>query len=149
MQSEGINVALGTDGSASNNDLDMLGEMRTAALLAKAVSNNAEALSAHKALEMATMNGAKALGINHLVGTIEAGKRADLCAIAMSDLALQPIYHPISQLVYCNNSHNVSHVWVNGQALLAERKLQTLDEQEVIASALRWGKAISTGANND
>jgi len=149
LQSSGINVALGTDGSASNNDLDMLGEMRTAAMLAKAVSKNAEALSAHKALEMATMNGAKALGISHLVGSLEVGKQADLCAIAMSDLALQPIYHPISQLVYCNNSHNVSHVWVNGKALLADRALQTLDEQEVTASAVRWGETISAGANND
>ncbi|HEY9148602.1 MAG TPA: TRZ/ATZ family hydrolase, partial [Gammaproteobacteria bacterium] len=107
----GINVALGTDGAASNNDLDMFGEMRTAALLAKGVAGDASALPAHKALEMATINGARALGLEATCGSLTAGKAADVVAVNMDDLETQPLYHAISQLVYATGRDKVTDVW--------------------------------------
>lgn len=138
----GINVALGTDGAASNNDLDLLSELKTAALLAKGVSGRAEALDAHAALRMATLNGAKALGLDDKAGSLEAGKAADITAIELSDLAAQPVYHPVSQLVYTNSGHRVSHVWVGGRALLLSRQLQTLNERELVGKARWWRQQI-------
>src|SRR5690606_2036734 len=134
----GINVALGTDGAASNNDLDMFGEMKMAALLAKTVGNNAAALDAHAALRMATLNGAKALGIDKLVGSLEVGKRADIVAVALSDLELQPVYHPESHLVYASVGHRVTHVWVDGECLLENRELKTVDEQRLTTNVQSW-----------
>lgn len=139
---EGINVALGTDGAASNNDLDLLSEMKTAALLAKAVAGRADALDAHSALRMATLNGARALGLEEQIGSLEVGKAADITAIELSDLPSQPVYHPVSQLVYANSGHKVSHVWVAGKALLLSRQLQTLNERELIGKARWWAKQI-------
>ncbi|WP_286804692.1 MULTISPECIES: TRZ/ATZ family hydrolase [unclassified Marinimicrobium] len=139
---EGINVALGTDGAASNNDLDLLSEMKTAALLAKAVAGRADALDAHSALRMATLNGARALGLDEHIGSLEVGKSADITAIELSDLPSQPVYHPVSQLVYTNCGHKVSHVWVAGKALLLSRQLQTLNERELIGKARWWAKQI-------
>lgn len=138
----GVNVALGTDGAASNNDLDLLGEMKTAALLGKAVAGNAAAISAHTALRMATLNGAKAMGIEDQVGSLEVGKAADITAIDMSELEAQPIYDPVSQLVYTNSAHRVSHVWVGGKALMLSRQLQTLNERELLAKARWWRQQI-------
>lgn len=139
---EGINVALGTDGAASNNDLDLLSEMKTAALLAKAVAGRADALDAHSALRMATLSGARALGLEEQIGSLEVGKAADITAIELSDLPSQPVYHPVSQLVYTNSGHKVSHVWVAGKALLLSRQLQTLNERELIGKARWWTKQI-------
>ena len=110
----GINIGLGTDGAASNNRLDMFTEMRLAALLAKGQSGDATAISAHQALEMATINGAKALGMDDKIGSIEIGKLADLTAVRMNDLTMQPCFDPISHLVYVAGREQVSHVWVNG-----------------------------------
>jgi 5-methylthioadenosine/S-adenosylhomocysteine deaminase len=110
----GINIGLGTDGAASNNRLDMFAEMRLAALLAKAQSGDASAISAHQALEMATVNGAKALGMDDKIGSIEIGKLADLCAVKMSDINMQPCFDPVSHLVYVAGREQISHVWVNG-----------------------------------
>ena len=110
----GINIGLGTDGAASNNRLDMFTEMRLAALLAKGQSGNATAISAHQALEMATINGAKALGMDDKIGSIEIGKLADLTAVRMDDLTMQPCFDPISHLVYVVGREQVSHVWVSG-----------------------------------
>lgn len=138
----GINVALGTDGAASNNDLDMLGELKTAALLAKAVSNNPSALDAHSALRMATLNGARALGIDDQVGSLEIGKQADIAAIDLGDLDLQPIYNPISQLVYSNAGQRVSHLWVNGKCLMRERELLTVNERELHGKVRQWQEKI-------
>jgi len=111
---DGVNIGLGTDGAASNNRLDMFAEIRLAALLAKGQSGDATAISAHQALEMATINGAKALGLEDVVGSIEAGKFADLTAVKMSDIGMQPCYDPVSHLVYVAGREQVSHVWVNG-----------------------------------
>ena len=126
----GINIALGTDGAASNNDLDMLGEMRTAALLGKAVSGDASALPAHTVLRMATLNGASALGIGHETGSLTAGKWADITAVRMDSLEAQPVYDPVSHLVYACGREQVSDVWVAGQHLLKERRQLILVPRE-------------------
>ena len=139
----GVNVAVGTDGAASNNDLDLLGETRTAALLAKAVAGSATALDAHRALRMATLNGARALGIESDTGSIEIGKAADLVAFDLSGLAQQPVYDPVSQLIYATGRDCVKHVWVAGKQLLEDRHLTRLDEQQLCATARAWGERIS------
>ncbi|WP_278398851.1 TRZ/ATZ family hydrolase [Stutzerimonas kunmingensis] len=140
----GINVAVGTDGAASNNDLDLLGETRTAALLAKAVAGSATALDAHRALRMATLNGARALGIDEHTGSLEIGKFADLVALDLSGLAQQPVYDPVSQLIYSTSRDAVRHVWVGGKQLLESGRLTRMEEQQVIANARQWGERISS-----
>ena len=140
----GVNVAVGTDGAASNNDLDLLGETRTAALLAKAVAGSATALDAHRALRMATLNGARALGIESDTGSIEIGKAADLVAFDLSGLAQQPVYDPVSQLIYATGRDCVKHLWVGGKQLLDDRRLTRLDEQQLCATARAWGERISS-----
>lgn len=110
-----INVGLGTDGAASNNRLDMFTEMRLAALLAKGESSDATAVPAHTAIEMATINGAKALGLGDKVGSIEVGKLADLTAVCFSDIEMQPYFDPVSHLVYVAGREHVTHTWVNGE----------------------------------
>jgi 5-methylthioadenosine/S-adenosylhomocysteine deaminase len=139
----GVNVALGTDGAASNNDLDMFGEMRTAALLAKAVSGDASAVPACTALRMATLNGAQALGIADQTGSLTVGKWADICAVRLDDPEATPLYNPLSQLVYASGRHQVSDVWVAGEHLLKERVLTSLDEADILARARRWHARIS------
>ena len=139
----GINVAIGTDSAASNNDLDLFGELKTAALLAKAVANDASVLDAHAALRMATINGAKALGWDDQIGSLEAGKSADMIAVEISSLSQKPLYNPASQLVYCNAGSQVTHSWVAGKALLRERSLVTLDEENLIRRADAWRNQIS------
>jgi 5-methylthioadenosine/S-adenosylhomocysteine deaminase len=134
----GVNVALGTDGAASNNDLDMFSEMRTAALLAKTVANDASAIPAALALRMATLNGAKALGIDSVTGSLVAGKAADVTVVNLGDLETQPVYHPISQLVYATGRDKVTDVWVAGKHLLKDRVLTTIDERAVVAKAREW-----------
>ncbi|WP_122603646.1 TRZ/ATZ family hydrolase [Pseudomonas atacamensis] len=139
----GVNVAVGTDGAASNNDLDLLGETRTAALLAKAVAGSATALDAHRALRMATLNGARALGIEAQVGSLEIGKAADIVAFDLSGLAQQPVYDPVSQLIYATGRDCVKHLWVAGKQLLDDRRLTRMDEQQLGATARHWGQRIS------
>ncbi|MCQ4272778.1 TRZ/ATZ family hydrolase [Pseudomonas kuykendallii] len=134
----GVNVAIGTDGAASNNDLDLLGETRTAALLAKAVAGSATALNAHNALRMATLNGARALGMGDETGSLEIGKSADLVAFDLSGLAQQPLYDPVSQLIYASGRDCVRHVWVAGEQLLDDRRLLRQDEAQLLASAHTW-----------
>ena len=139
----GINVALGTDGAASNNDLDMFGEMRTAALLGKAVSKDATAISATVALQMATINGAKALGLDKVCGSLRIGKAADVIAIDLSYLETQPLYCPVSQIVYAASRQQVSDVWVAGQRLLKQRQLMTINKAELLVKVALWQKKLA------
>jgi 5-methylthioadenosine/S-adenosylhomocysteine deaminase len=141
----GVNVALGTDGAASNNDLDMLGELHTAALLAKAVAGDATALPAHQALAMATLNGARALGLDAETGSLTAGKAADITAIDLGALASQPVYDPVSQIVYTATRDQVTDVWVAGRQLLKDRQLTSLDEEAIRRRAQEWRGRISGG----
>ncbi len=138
----GVNVAIGTDGCASNNDLDMFGEMRTAALLAKAVADDASAFDAASALRAATLGSAKAMGFDHLVGSIEAGKQADLACVDLSALETQPLHHVLSQLVYATGRHQVSDVWIAGKAKLRDRTLVDMDIDALIANARQWRERI-------
>ena len=139
----GVNVALGTDGAASNNDLDMLDELRAAALLAKVVANDATAVPAHTALRMATLNGARALGLEERTGSLEPGKAADVVAIGLSAISSQPVYDPLSQVVYTAGRDQVTDVWVAGQRLLKERQLTTLDETTILQRAGEWRDRIA------
>ena len=140
----GVNVALGTDGPASNNDLDILGEMKTAALLAKGVAGDARAVPAATALRMATLNGARALGLDQEIGSLEIGKSADIVALNLSDIETQPLFDPISDIVYAASRHQVSDVWVAGRRLLNKRELTTLDRDDIIARALAWRERLNS-----
>lgn len=139
----GVNVAIGTDGAASNNDLDLLGETRTAALLAKAVAGSATALDAHRALRLATLNGARALGMEADTGSLELGKAADMIAVDLSGLAQQPVYDPVSQLIYATGRDRVRYLWVDGKPLLEDGRLTRQDEDRLIATARQWGQRIA------
>lgn len=138
----GVNVALGTDGAASNNDLDLFSEMRTAALLAKAVAGDATACPATSALRMATINGAKALGLDNLIGSIETGKQADLIAVDLAALETQPLYNVVSQLVYATGRHQVTHSWVAGAALMVDCELTTLNSGHLQQVTAEWAARI-------
>jgi len=143
LQQRGINVCLGTDGAASNNDHDMFAEMKSAALLAKGYSGNASACDAKQTVKMATLNGAKALGLGDLIGSVEVGKQADLIAVDLSRLNTQPVYDPIAQLVYAVNSQQVSHVWIGGICQMSDYRLLNLDEDAIIANAKSWADKVS------
>ncbi len=136
----GVTVALGTDGAASNNDLDMFGELQTAALLCKGVSQCATALPAPQALAMATINGAKAFGLDKEIGSLEAGKAADIIAVDLSSYLTQPVYNPMSHLTYAVNRQQVSDVWVAGKQLLSNGEFTQMDPAAIIAKAQYWAK---------
>jgi 5-methylthioadenosine/S-adenosylhomocysteine deaminase len=138
----GVNVAIGTDGAASNNDLDLFGELKTAALLAKAVAGDAETLPAAQALQMATLNGAKALSLDDRIGSLVAGKQADFIAIDLDALNTQPVYNVLSHLAYAVNSRQVSDVFVAGKRLLSSGVLTTLDADALHAKAADWANTI-------
>ncbi len=142
----GVNVALGTDGAASNNDLDLLGELRTAALLAKGFSGDPEALDAWQAIDLLTLNGARALGRETELGTLEIGKLADLCAIDLAFPQTQPVHHVPSQVVYSAASSQVSDVWVAGRRLLSSGRLTTLDLDDILANAEAWNQRMTEAA---
>ncbi len=142
----GINVALGTDGAASNNDLNLFGEMRTAALLAKGVSGNASALPASAVLRMATINGARALGLGEETGSLEPGKAADITAVDLGDPETQPVYHPVSQLVYATGRDKVSDVWIGGRQLLRDKQLTSMNLEEILPRATVWQARIANNA---
>lgn len=141
----GVNVALGTDSAASNDDLDMLGEMRTGALLAKGVAGSARAVPAAQALRMATLNGAQALGLDHQIGSLVPGKSADMVAINLQTIETEPLYHPISQLVYAAGRRQVSDVWIAGRQVLKQGALVTLDEERLLRRAAEWRERIRNG----
>ena len=138
----GVNVALGTDGAASNNDLDMVQEMRTASLVAKAVARDATAVPAHRAIAMATIAGARALGKEDAIGSLVPGKAADMIAVDLGAIESQPVYDAASQVVYSASRRQVSDVWVAGRALLRDGALLTVDENRVLERAKHWRRRI-------
>lgn len=142
-----INVALGTDGCASNNDLDMISEMRSAALIGKIAADDAEAISAQSALEMATINAANALSLGKEIGSLEPGKYADVTAVDMNVLNVMPCFDPLSQLVYSSVASQVSHVWCNGKLLMKNRELQTIDEAFLRSTVMQRQQEVITQKN--
>ena len=136
-------MALGTDGAASNNVLDMFSEMRTAALLAKATASDASAITASEALHMATLGGAQALGLERSTGSIETGKMADLACVDLSNLNSQPVYDVISQLVYAVRSDQVADVWVGGRHQLDNGEFAHIDTDGLIARCNEWRERIA------
>lgn len=139
----GITVGLGTDGCASNDDLDMFGEMRTAALLAKGLANSARSLPAARVLAMATLGGARALGLDHVIGSLVPGKSADMVAVDLRALETWPVYDPLAQLIYSAGRWQVSDVWVAGRQVLKDRVLTALDEAELLDRAGAWRARIA------
>ncbi|HKK55837.1 TRZ/ATZ family hydrolase [Marinobacter sp.] len=142
LRDAGVNVAIGTDGAASNNDLDLLGELSTAAMLAKAVAGDASALSAHEALAMATIAGARAIGRESELGSLEAGKLADLIAVDLSDPFLQPVYDPASHLVYSRHGRQVSHSWIGGVPQVQDGELTRIDVPDLMLRVQSWSDRI-------
>ena len=142
LYNAGVNVCIGTDGTASNNDLDMIGEMRTAAILAKGVANDSTALNAHTTLKMATLNAAKALGLNDSIGSLKKGKQADIVAINLDQLETIPLYEPLEQIIYAGNRQQVSDVWIAGKQVLKNRELTTLEYPRLMEKAKEWEKKI-------
>jgi 5-methylthioadenosine/S-adenosylhomocysteine deaminase len=138
MLARGMNVGIGTDGAASNNRLDLWEEMRLAALLAKGASGNPEVVPEHQALRMATLNGARALGLEACIGSLEIGKQADIVAVDLSGAATQPCYDIVSQLVYSAGRSEVSDVWVAGRQVVADRQCLSVDEKDVLNRARLW-----------
>ena len=148
MQRAGINVALGTDGAASNNTLDLLAEMRTAALLGKVAADDASAIPAARALTMATLDGARSLGLDDSIGSIECGKWADLCCIDLQQLHSQPLYDPVSQIVYTASAAQVSDVWVAGRHLVDAGELTGVDVDDLLGRTAEWQQRIASGMEN-
>ena len=140
----GVNVCLGTDSTASNNDLDMIVEMRTAALLAKGVSHDSTCLDAHTTLQIATINGAKALGLDETIGSLKKGKQADIVAINLDQLETAPLYEAVSQIVYSANRQQVSDVWISGKQLLKSRELTTMEYTKLMDKAKSWEVKIKS-----
>jgi len=147
LLSAGVNVALGTDSSSSNNNLDMFGEMQTAALLAKVGSMDATALPAEQALQMATINGARALGIDEITGSLEVGKFADIVAVNFDTIETVPVYDPISHLVYCSSREQVTDVWIAGKQRLTDRVLNTIDETRLKQNCIKLSETINSNFN--
>ena len=144
LKAAGINVALGTDGAASNNDLDMFGEARTAALLGKGVAGDAAALPAPQVLSMATLGGARALGLDSEIGSLVPGKAADIIAVDLATPETEPIYHGISQLIYSTARQQVTDVWVAGQRRIAERHAVGIDSDAILTAARAWASKIKS-----
>ncbi len=134
----GVNVCVGTDSAASNNNLDMIEELRTAALLAKGTALDPTTVDAHTALELATINGARMLGMADEIGSLEPGKAADLVAIDMAAINFQPMHDPVSQVVYASSGHQVSDVWISGKRLLDEGQFTQLDEVALRQRVQAW-----------
>tara|TARA_R110001592_G_scaffold126336_1_gene337405 strand:- start:16840 stop:18180 length:1341 start_codon:yes stop_codon:yes gene_type:complete len=142
LLNSGVNVALGTDGAASNNDLNMFGEMQTAALLAKLDNQDAASVPAATALAMATINGAKALGLEDQIGSLETGKLADMIAVDLSQPETQPLYNPISQLVYACNGSQVNHSWIGGVQVMKQRQPTHIDLDALAVRIRAWRDRI-------
>ena len=143
MRKRGIRVGVGTDGAASNNRLDVFTGVLTAALVAKGARGDPSIVPAHVALEMATIEGARALGLEAQIGSIATGKAADLAAVALESIDTLPCFDVVSHLAYVAGREHVTHVWVDGRARVVDRQLQGLDEQELASRAGWWAKRLS------
>lgn len=132
MRDAGINIALGTDGPASNNNQDLIESMKIAACLHKVNKLDPAIITAQDVLEMATINGAKALGLEHEIGSLEVGKKADLIIVDMEKPHIAPVHDPVASLVYCANGGDVDTVIIDGNVVMEQRHIKTVDEQEVI-----------------
>jgi 5-methylthioadenosine/S-adenosylhomocysteine deaminase len=144
LMAKGIPVGLGTDGAASNNRLDLFEEMRLAALLGKVVTGRPETLPAYQVLEMATLNGARALGWDSEIGSLVPGKAADMVAVDLSSISVSPVYDPLSHLAYVASRREVTHVWVAGRPVVSDGDLVTLDARELVARANHWRDRIQS-----
>jgi len=142
MLKQNLNISLGTDGSASNNRLDVMEEMRLAALLIKGSTQSPELLPAKEAIKMATINGAKALGLDSEIGSIEINKKADLVAINLNSIENQPVYNPLATLVYSSSRSDISYVWINGEIKLKDKNLVKIDEDRIIQLAKKWQRKL-------
>ena len=143
LLTSGVNVALGTDSSSSNNNLDMFGEMHMAALLAKISTMDATVAPAEQILQMATINGARALGMEEITGSLEVGKFADIVAVNFDTIETIPVYDPISHLVYCSSRDHVTDVWIAGKQRLTDKVLNTIDENRLKQDCIRISKEIN------
>ena len=139
----GINVALGTDSSSSNNNLDMFGEMHMTALLAKIGTMDATVAPAEQVLQMATINGARALGMEEITGSLEVGKFADIVAVNFDTIETIPVYDPVSHLVYCSSRDHVTDVWIAGKQRLTDKVLNTIDEDRLKQDCIKISKEIN------
>ncbi len=148
LQAAGINVGLGTDGAASNNDLDLIGELRTATLIGKAIAGDPTAMRAEQMLYMATLGGARTMGLENEIGSLEVGKSADVIAIDLSALPLQPVHNPLYSLIYNVHRDQVSDVWVAGQTLMRNRELLTIDEASLRQRVQRWQADVQNTLRN-
>jgi 5-methylthioadenosine/S-adenosylhomocysteine deaminase len=142
LLARGANVALGTDGAAGNNRLDLLGELQAAALLAKHAAADATVLPAHEALELATIRGAKAVGLESEIGSLTAGKAADIICIDLTGPGQIPVIDPVSSIVYTASRDNVSDVWIAGDHLVREHALTRLPLAEIEAATARWTEKV-------
>ncbi|MEM3859251.1 MAG: amidohydrolase family protein [Candidatus Micrarchaeaceae archaeon] len=144
LLAHGVTVGLGTDGAASNNDLDLLGEARTAALLAKVAAHDPSQAPVAKILELATLDGARVLGLEDRTGSLLPGKEADLCAVdLLGDPTRGPIYDPASHLVYSASGRDVTHVWVGGELVVEDRRLLTIDEEDLARRVDSWRSTLA------
>ena len=142
MMNEGVRLGLGTDGAASNNDLDMFEEMATAALLGKHSTGDPKATPAAKVLEMATLGGARAIGMEDRFGSLETGKRADVMIVGIDAFRMHPLFDPVSHLVYAAKGADVRHVIIDGRVVMRDRKVLTLDADAVVAEADRMRQQV-------
>lgn len=145
LRAAGVRVGLGTDGPASNNDLDLFGEMRSAALNAKGAARDPTALPAGEVLQMATREGARVLGLGGLIGAVEIGRRADLIVVDLDRPHLTPLYHPVSHLVYAADRSDVRHVIIDGRVVVEDRDIKTFDVGRVMAEVRRLAARVKTG----
>ena len=138
----GVALGLGTDGAASNNDLDMFEAMRMASLLQKLQTSDPRAVSAPTAIDLATIGGARAMGMERQIGSLETGKHADLIVVGMSAARQTPMYDPVSHLVYVTRGDDVQTTIVNGRVLMRNRKMLTLDEGAILRDAREWAEKV-------
>ncbi|KAF7516082.1 hypothetical protein PCG10_002481 [Penicillium crustosum] len=142
LQNVGVNIGLGTDGAPCNNTCDLLQEMKLAAIIHKGISQDPTVVPAESVLEMATINGAKALGLDNQIGSLEIGKKADFVAIDVRGIHTQPWFNPVSAVVYTTIGRDVDVVVVNGKVVVKNGELMTMDEKEIVQEAQRRSKEV-------